>query len=256
MIFLIISWSAFRLFLYLWIVLAMIIFFLLLRIAAPYGRHASAKWGPSLNNRYGWAIMELTVLIVLFFMIYPYRDSVSIPSWIMLGLFCFHYVNRSVIFPFRIHTQGKKMPLLVMGSGIFFNLANGFSLGYYFAHFAHYSLAWLGGLRFISGLVLFFVGLFINWKSDTILIHLRKPGETHYLIPQKWLFEFISCPNLFGELVEWFGFAILCWNLPATCFLIWTAANLAPRALSHHRWYKSHFTDYPSDRYAIIPFVI
>lgn len=256
MISLIISWSTYRLFLHIWIVLAIIIFFLLLSITAPYGRHASEKWGPALNNRYGWAIMELTVLVVLFFIIYPYWKSLSLVSWIMVGLFCFHYLNRSFIFPFRLHTRGKKMPLLVMGSGIFFNLANGFSLGYYFAHFADYPTAWLTGIRFISGSILFFVGVYINWRADDMLIRLRKPNETHYVIPKKWLFEYISCPNLFGELIEWLGFAILCWNLPAFCFFIWTAANLIPRAISHHKWYKNHFADYPKSRYAIIPFVL
>ena len=148
------------------------------------------------------------------------------------------------------------MPLHVVGSGIFFNLVNGFSLGYYFAHFAHHDLAWFTDARFIIGVIVFFTGMFINWKADDMLIHLRKPNETHYVIPKNWLFEYISCPNLFGELIEWLGFAILCWNLPALCFFIWTAANLIPRAIAHHAWYKNKFSDYPDQRYALIPFVV
>jgi hypothetical protein len=70
------------------------------------------------------------------------------------------------------------------------------------------------------------------------------------------LFEWISCPNLFGEIVEWFGFALMCWSLPALSFAIWTAANLIPRALSHHAWYRGHFPDYPQARRAVIPFVL
>lgn len=58
-------------------------------------------------------------------------------------------------------------------------------------------------------------------KADNILIHLRKPGETGYKIPQGWLFKYISCPNMFGELVEWAGYAILCWNLPALTSLFY-----------------------------------
>ncbi|HXB45896.1 MAG TPA: hypothetical protein VNV85_17635 [Puia sp.] len=251
----IISYSSYRIFLYAWIALAVIIFFLLLRITAPYGRHASAKWGPAINNRLGWSIMELPVLIMLFIFISPFTGSLSAASWVMIGLFCFHYFNRAFVFPFRLHTKGKKMPLLVVGSGIFFNLVNGSSLGYYFAYFGHYTLAWFMDVRFIAGVVLFFTGMFINWKADDMLIHLRKPDETHYLIPHGWLFDYISCPNLFGELIEWLGFAILCWNLPALCFFIWTAANLIPRALSHHAWYKNSFGNYPVKRYAIIPFV-
>lgn len=236
--------------------MAAIIFFVLLRITAPYGRHASAKWGPAIDNRLGWAIMELPVILMLFIFIFPFIHSLSAASWAMIGLFCFHYFNRAFIFPFRLRTKGKTMPLLVIGSGIFFNVVNGFSLGYYFSHFAHYTLAWFADARFIIGVVLFFAGMFINWKADNMLIHLRKPNETHYAIPEKWLFDYISCPNLFGELIEWLGFAILCWNLPAVCFFIWTAANLIPRAIAHHTWYKNKFSNYPEKRYAIIPFVV
>ena len=251
-----ISYPAYQLFLFTWIAIAIIIFFVLMRITAPYGRHASEKWGLAINNRMAWSLMEFPVLLMMAILILPFTDQISAPSWVMIGLFAFHYLNRTFIFPFRLHTQGKKMPLLVVAAGIFFNLVNGFSLGYYFAHFANYSIGWFMDIRFIIGIILFFLGMFINWKADDVLIHLRKPNETHYLIPKSWLFEYISCPNLFGELMEWLGFAILCWNLPALCFFIWTAANLIPRAKSHHKWYKEKFVDYPAKRMAIIPFLV
>lgn len=148
------------------------------------------------------------------------------------------------------------MPLIIVASAIFFNIINGLSLGYYFKYFAHYPDSWLSDIRFILGLLIFISGLILNWKADEILIHLRKPNETHYVIPQTKLFSLISCPNLFGELIEWAGFALLCWNLPALTFFIWTTANLIPRAISHHRWYKEKFNNYPPERKAIIPFII
>ncbi|MFI5136122.1 MAG: hypothetical protein ACHQD9_09740 [Chitinophagales bacterium] len=46
------------------------------------------------------------------------------------------------------------------------------------------------------------------------------------------------------------------WSLPAVAFLIWTCANLLPRSLAHHRWYQQHFPNYPSERKAVIPFVM
>lgn len=251
-----ISWSSYQNIMFTWIGLAVFIFFLLLKITAPYGRYTSTKWGPLVSNKFGWLLMELPALLVLVLFLGPVFTTLSAPSWIMIGLFCFHYINRTFIFPFRLHTKGKKMPLVIVSSGIFFNLVNGFSLGYYFVHFAIYTNAWLTDMRFLSGLVIFFIGMLINWKADNRLIHLRKPGETHYVIPRGWLFNKISCPNLLGELIEWVGFAILCWNLPALTFFIWTAANLIPRALAHHKWYKEKFTEYPADRKAIIPYCI
>lgn len=174
----------------------------------------------------------------------------------MIGLFCFHYVYRSLIFPFRLHTKGKKMPWVIVGSGILFNCISGSLLGIYFAQFASYNNDWFTDIRFIAGIIIFFTGMYVNWKADDILIHLRKPNETHYIIPQQWLFSKISCPNLLGELIEWLGYAVLCWNLPALAFFVWTAANLIPRALSHHQWYKQKFNDYPLHRKAIFPFAL
>jgi len=250
------SWSGFQAILLIWAGIAIGVFFLLLKITAPYGRHANANWGPLISNKWGWLFMELPVLIVLWLNLFPHFNSINPVSFIMIGLFCLHYVNRIFIFPFRIHTKGKKMPLIIMLSAVCFNLVNGFSIGYYFSHFAKYSGDWFADPRFIIGIILFFSGLYINVKSDNLLIHLRKSGETDYKIPKGWLFEKISCPNLFGELLEWFGFAILCWNLPALVFLTWTAANLVPRALSHHRWYKEKFSNYPPGRKAMIPFFV
>jgi 3-oxo-5-alpha-steroid 4-dehydrogenase 1 len=250
-----ISLDTYRLITYAWIGIAVIIFFVLLRITAPYGRHSSGKWGPQIDNHLGWFFMEFPALLVMSYVLISNFSTSSITAGIMVGLYCLHYFNRSFIFPFRIHTKGKKMPILIMSSGIFFNLCNTFLLGYYYTNFAEYEKNWFIDVRFISGILLFFAGMWINWKADNILINLRKPGETGYKIPKGWLFNLISCPNLFGELIEWAGFAILCWNLPALAFFIWTAANLIPRALSHHKWYISHFSDYPRERKAIIPFL-
>ena len=75
-------------------------------------------------------------------------------------------------------------------------------------------------------------------------------------MPKGGLFRYVSCPNHFGEIVEWAGFAVMCWNLPALSFAVWTAGNLIPRSLSHHRWYREHFPDYPAERKAVIPFVL
>ena len=94
-----------------------------------------------------------------------------------------------------------------------------------------YNLSWLYDPRFIGGIFLFISGLIINWQADNILIHLRKPGETGYYIPKGGLFNYVSCPNHFSEIIEWSGFALMTWCLPALAFATWTFVNLLPRAL-------------------------
>jgi len=147
------------------------------------------------------------------------------------------------------------MPLLIMVFAIIFNLANGFFLGYYFAHFASYSPVDMLSLHFFLGLILFIIGMYLNWDYDNRLIKLRKPGETNYKIPHGGLFKRISCPNHLGEIIEWTGYAIMSWNIPALSFLIWTLANLVPRAISHHKWYQENFKNYPDKRKAVFPFI-
>jgi steroid 5-alpha reductase family enzyme len=118
-----------------------------------------------------------------------------------------------------------------------------------------YSQAWLSSPNFLIGIILFVIGFAINLRSDTILINLRKPGETGYKIPRGFLFTYVSSPNLFGEIIEWAGFALMAWNLPALSFMVWTFANLVPRAKNHHDWYLQQFPDYPRERKIVFPFL-
>ncbi len=240
-----------------WIALALVLIPLQLFITAPFGRHTSFNWGPVMDNRTGWIIMELVSLIALWSSFYFSGATSSLPVWILLGLWSAHYLNRSLIYPFRIRTQAKKIPLFIVASAIFFNSFNGWSNGTYFgAGWGDYTSDWLFDPRFIGGLGLMVIGATINIRADNILLRLRGSTDTGYQIPRGGLFEKISCPNFLGEIIEWTGFAIACWNLPALGFAVWTAANLIPRALSHHRWYKQEFDDYPASRRALIPAIL
>jgi 3-oxo-5-alpha-steroid 4-dehydrogenase 1 len=150
------------------------------------------------------------------------------------------------------------MPLFIVLNAILFNLMNAGLNGYFLAELSSieaYNQAWLSSPHFIAGILLFFIGMWINMKSDSILIGLRGKGETGYKIPKGFLFDYVSSPNLFGEIIEWSGFALMAWNLPALTFLVWTCANLIPRAKNHHDWYHSHFNDYPKERKIVFPFI-
>ena len=148
------------------------------------------------------------------------------------------------------------MPLMIALSAMFFNSINASSIGYYLSNVSVYKAGYFIQWNFIVGFVLFVIGFIINYISDGILINLRKPGETGYKIPKGFLFRYISCPNHFGEMLEWFGFMLMIWNLAGVSFFIWTVSNLLPRALHHHKWYLQHFTDYPKDRKAVFPFIL
>ncbi|HQW03995.1 MAG TPA: hypothetical protein PLR30_16015, partial [Saprospiraceae bacterium] len=114
MLTLLISYQTYQTILFSWIAIALIVFIVLLRITAPYGRHTTAKWGPQINNRLGWILMEAPVLILVLTFAITSWDIQTKVTLTMIGLFCFHYINRTLIFPFRLHTRGKTMPLLIV----------------------------------------------------------------------------------------------------------------------------------------------
>jgi 3-oxo-5-alpha-steroid 4-dehydrogenase 1 len=249
--------NTFYLIVYGWIACGLVIFPLVLKFIAPYGRHATSKWGPMIDNRVGWILMELPALLVFagFFLFGSKQHTTA--TWVFFCLWMLHYVNRTLVFPFRLRTKGKKMPVAIPLMAIGFNFMNGFLNGYYLGSVADmYGNSWIMDPRFIIGIIVFFTGMFINWQSDNILIHLRKPGDTGYIIPREGFFKYVSCPNHFGELVEWSGFALMTWSTPGLSFAIWTFVNLFPRAIHHHKWYKETFSDYPEERKAIIPFIL
>jgi len=147
------------------------------------------------------------------------------------------------------------MPVIIMLSAMLFNSVNGSLLGIWFTRFAKYENGWFASPAFLIGLVLYIGGMVLNWRSDYRLINLRKKGETDYKIPQRGLFNYVSSPNLLGEIIEWGGYALLTCSWPALAFFIWTCANLIPRALANHRWYQRQFPEYPAARKALLPFI-
>ena len=167
-----------------------------------------------------------------------------------------HYLHRAFIFPFRRRGGQKPMPLVIALQAVVFNCVNAWTCGrWLFSSGPRHEDSWLSDPRFALGLALFVVGYGINLHSDGVLFALRAPGETGYKIPRRGLYRLVSSPNYFGEILEWWGFAIATWSLAPVGFAIWTTANLAPRALSNHRWYRQQFPDYPKDRRALIPYL-
>lgn len=227
----------------------------LLRKEAPYGRYSNEQWGPMISNKLAWLLMEATVLVSFFTWIPVKTFNWQSPAGVMIFLFLLHYLHRSFVYPFMIRTKGKKMPVVIMLSAMLFNTVNGSLLGIWFAVFGHYPDSWYTTPAFIAGTILFLSGMLINWRADYLLIQLRKRNDTGYKIPQGRIFKYISSPNLAGEMLEWGGYALLTWSLPALAFFIWTCANLIPRALANHRWYRQQFPGYPANRKALLPFL-
>ena len=141
-------------------------------------------------------------------------------------------------------------------------------------------------LQFLLGVALMVLGWCMNFHSDGILRSLRQQKQsataaetvpttsdatgstgrnrqqhqqqpnTRYRVPRGGAFDLLrlSCPNYAGEILEWVGFMVACdFSAASSAFAFATAANLVPRAISHHNWYLSNLSGYPRDRTAVFP---
>lgn len=238
-------------------VLAVFVFVALLKITAPYGMAYSSKWGPSVANRWGWIMMELPAFAFMLWIWLGSERAWQPGAVVCVGLFLIHYFNRTFVFPLRM--KGKsRMPLAIVLCGMIFNSVNAYLIGawlFYLAPADQYSASWLLSWQFLIGFPVFLLGMYINLDSDRRVRALRKPGDTRHYIPYGGMFRYVTSANYFGELTEWTGYALLTFSPGAVMFVVWTFANLAPRARKLHSRYISEFGDQYSrlNRRYIIP---
>ncbi|XP_070195987.1 uncharacterized protein [Littorina saxatilis] len=205
--------------------LAVITFVVQVISPAPYGKHENkeAKWGPPIPQRLGHMLSDAlpgVVLFVLVFFFYGYQRGYA--NYTFLALFLAHYVQRGIVHPLMMRYRNAVVPL--------------------------------GDPRFILGILLFVAGYIINRWADWKLRSLRNiKGSTGYYIPYGGMFELVTCPNYFGELVEWLGWTIATWSLAGLVWTLFSAATFIPRSRHNHAWYKQQFEMYPPNRKALIP---
>jgi 3-oxo-5-alpha-steroid 4-dehydrogenase 1 len=223
-------------------------------VTAPYGRHGRPGWGLTIPARVGWLVMESPAMLWFLAVYLTGAHRAAVVPLVLLALWQLHYIQRTLVYPLLMRT-GARMPVGIMAMAMTFNLLNGYVNARWIGDLGDYPAGWLADPRFLGGTVVFLGGLAINLDADRRLRRLRAPGETGYRIPHGGAFRWVSSPNYFGEIVEWFGWALATWSLPGLAFALYTTANLAPRALANHRWYHEHFPTYPPQRRALLPYL-
>ena len=247
-------------FLFVMALVCVVIFVALYFVDAGYGKMRTEKWGPAINNKIGWCLMEAPVFVIMLYLWMLSDVKFSAPYLVFLLIFEFHYFQRSFIFPFMLKGDSK-MPITIMGLSMLWNLINGYVQGYWLFHLAPlvhpYNAQWLYSPQFICGALVFIVGWCINMHSDYVIRHLRKPGDTNHYLPKKGMFRYVTSANYLGEITEWLGWAILTWSWAGALFFLLTCSNLVPRANSIYERYAQEFPD-EFDRKRlkrIIPFI-
>lgn len=239
-------------------VVAVFVFVALHFVEAGYGYLFNPKFGRPISNKVGWVLMESPVFIAMCILWVLSERRFEAAPLVLFLLFQTHYFHRSFIFPMRLRGNSK-MPLGIVVMGMLFNTLNALMQGgwiFYLAPEGFYAdwfsrpMIWIGG-------ALFLLGMFINLQADHIIRSLRKAGDTRHYIPYGGMFRYVTSANYFGELVEWTGFAIASWSWAGAVFVLWTFANLAPRAASLRRRYEQEFGEEFTrlKRKRILPFI-
>lgn len=223
--------------------IAVVVFVSLFFVDAGYGKFYDKKWGPAINNKLGWVLMEAPVFFAMLVLWLCSDRRDDLVRMAFLFLFELHYIQRSFVFPFRLRGDSV-MPLSIILMGVTFNVLNALMQGgwiFYLSPDDYYGPDWLTTPKFIAGFLIFLIGMYINIQSDDIIRNLRKDGDSGHYLPKEGMFRYVTSANYFGELVEWIGFAILTWSWSGAVFAIWTFANLAPRASRIYDRYKVEF---------------
>lgn len=230
-----------------------------LRNLSPYGRlreDGRQLTDLTLPSPLAWLLFESPQLFAFALAFWLIADQHSTTALLLFALWQAHYLYRGFIYPLRRKGQGKRFPLLNVVFGFLFNLMNGYANGYAVSHAEHLAGSeWLLTPWFIGGLLLAGAGWWINFDADNRLIALRSDGSSGYKIPQGGFFRHVSAANYFGEILLWSGWALMSLTWAGLVFVLFTLANLIPRALASHRWYREKFPDYPPERRAVIPYL-
>lgn len=119
------------------------------------------------------------------------------------------------------------------------------------------------------GLAAFTVGELGNLFHHYLLSTLRKSDFTkdkesdekfdvksNYLLPKGGLFDFVTMPHYFFELIAWLGIAFVSQDL--NVFLVFASmfTYLLTRARATKIWYLKNVDNYPTERKVLVPLLI
>lgn len=233
-------------------------------VKTPYGRFGEGTPGVRLSPRLGWFLMEFPATVSFMIFYWSGRNALEPVPLVLFAVWCVHYANRGFIFPFRMrvapdHRQSFNFSVVAIGWIV--TSLHGYLNGSYFSEYgSQYVTSWLYDPRFIAGILIYYGGFILTVRSESIMRDLRsrdpKPDEPRYRIPRGGMFRFVTNPQYLGELAAWAGFALFTWSPGGIFIFLISAANLVPRALENHRWYREQFPDYPPERKALVPYIL
>lgn len=187
------------------ILMGILTFLACMLISAPYGRYSISKgWGPLVNARLSWTMMEspnLWMPLVVYVYSPMHHLHMPVANKCLLFMFYLHYINRALIYPISFSGACSPMPIGVSLLAFIYCCWNSFTQALALCVVKAYPDEWIYDLRFCFGTLIFFIGLILNIHSDKTLLAIRSKKEgkdshsKEYAIPTGGLFEYVSCAN-------------------------------------------------------------
>ncbi len=186
-------------------------------------------------------------------------------KYLFIALWSLHFMRRTLEVLF-VHQYNRRMPIIEsVGAPVYY---------WFFAFWIAWSLRSGSGYEqsflalVILGSLLFLLGEIGNCICHIQLRNFRNEkrasfisSRSRHVIPHGLLFNCVSCPHYFFEILTWTGFFLATWTLAALLFLLATIVTLIVYASKKHKAYLQEFDGkdgtqtYPANRKALIPFI-
>lgn len=220
------------------------------------------KYFPVISSKKAWIIQGSPgIFVTLFYIVYAF-SHITLKRIIVIFPFFMHYIHRAFIFPFRIHSS-ENIPLEITIMTFISCFFNAIMINRSIFYFSNYDKEFW--LFYIFGMISFGIGAYINIFSDYSMAKQRSENKHglngKYIIPKGFFFDCISCPNYFGEIIEWLSFIVISSSFGSLVCFVTNVSFLFPRSIQIHEWYKENFKNEfnndkdLSERKAILPFL-
>lgn len=110
---------------------------------------------------------------------------------------------------------------------------------------------------------LFAIGLFFYaWihqlEAHKIFASMKRKSSSSHSVPHGDWFKYVSCPHYLAEILIYLSQVMILGIKHRTACLIfgWVLTNQIIAGLMSHWWYRKNFKNYPTNRKAVIPFVL
>lgn len=219
---------------------------------AGYSKFADPTKKFKVPSRVGMMILYTPALLVscVYLLTAPNSNGREV---VTAGLLCLHFGKRVLETLFLHNYSGTMDCDMMLPISVSYALTAALTAHQQFL-VTEYSHAFSNPV-YCLGLALAVIGQGGNFYHHYLLTQMRKGGEKSYSIPTGGLFEFVTMPHYFFELIAWLGLACVTQHLNALLTFADMCSYLSGRSIATTRWYRSKFDNYPKERKHLVPLI-